>query len=139
MPRFLSRGDDSQLMLELHNLTEQPQNLQLQLSTGDQLELPGILPATLTLAAGQRQRLPLPVRAIATGTSELALRVDGLQLPDETLPALQRQWQLDVRSPWPDQSRRIGGRELVEIGRHAGVSSRRGTRAARESCPARCT
>lgn len=116
MPRFLTRGDDSQLMLELHNLTEQPQNLQLQLSSGDQLELPGILPATLTLAAGQRQRLPLPVRAIATGTSELALRVDGLQLPDETLPALQRQWQLDVRSPWPDQSRRIT--RLLQPGEH---------------------
>ncbi|WP_240622452.1 alpha-2-macroglobulin family protein [Thiopseudomonas denitrificans] len=116
MPRFLARGDDSQLMLELHNLTDQPQSLQLKLDTGDLLELSDTLPDPLPLAAGQRQRLPLPVRAIATGTSQLALRVDGLQLPDETLPALQRQWQLDVRSPWPDQSRRVT--RLLQPGEH---------------------
>lgn len=116
LPRFLATGDSSQLTLELHNLTEHSQTLQLKLHSDAALRLLHAAPAHLTLTAGERQRLSLPVQATRSGTASIQLEVSGLELPDETLPALQRSWALDVRSPWPMVSRRIS--RLLQPGEH---------------------
>lgn len=116
LPRFLARGDDSRLALELHNLTEQSQTLSLEFQGDAVVRLLDEVPASLTLAAGERQVLPLRVKAQAAGTAEFSLNITGLQLPDEQLPDVQRSWKLDVRSPWPMQSRRVT--HLLHPGEH---------------------
>ncbi|NLD15491.1 MAG: alpha-2-macroglobulin family protein [Gammaproteobacteria bacterium] len=116
LPRFLATGDTSQLALELHNLTEHSQTLQLKLHSDTALRLLHTPPASLTLAAGERKRLSLPVQASSSGTARVQLEVSGLDLPGETLPALQRSWKLDIRSPWPMESRRIT--RLLQPGEH---------------------
>lgn len=107
LPRFLANGDHSRLALDLHNLTEQRQQLQLSLANDPRVQLRQLLPEQVELAAGQRLVLPLEVSAMDVGTAELALQISGVQADGETLPALQRSWKLDVRSPWPAQSRRL--------------------------------
>lgn len=116
LPRFLARGDASRLALELHNLTAEPQTLQLDFQDDAVVRLLDELPASLTLAADERRVIPLRVRAQAAGTAEFVLGISGMQLPDEKLPDVRREWKLDVRSPWPAQSRRIT--HLVEPGEH---------------------
>lgn len=114
MPRFLARDDQTQLALELHNLTEQEQTLKLEFTADNLLRIESSPPTTLRLAANQRQVIQIPVRALNTGTAQLQLKVTGMQLPNEQLPALERSWQLDVRSAWPNQGRRVT--QLLEPG-----------------------
>ena len=107
MPRFLARGDEGRLALELHNLSGQPQTFDLSLRDSEVVQLLDEIPDSLQLADGERLLLPLRVSARTTGTAQFSLAITGLQLPGEQLPALERDWQLEVRSPWPAQSRRI--------------------------------
>lgn len=107
LPRFLANGDQSRLALDLHNLSGQPQQLQLNLGNDSLVQLHQLPPEQIELTPGQRLVLPLEVSAMATGTAELSLQISGIQADGETLPAMQRNWKLDVRSPWPAQSRRL--------------------------------
>lgn len=107
LPRFLALGDQSTLALELHNLTDEEQNIQLNLTTGAQVQSQEPLPEQISLAAGERKVIPVKVQAEAIGTTDFQLTVLGLTLDNEEQAALKRQWKLDVRSPWPVQSKRI--------------------------------
>ena len=62
MPRFIGSGDQLQAQLELTNLTEQPQQLNLQATTQGLIELIEALPSTTQLAPKQRQLLPVMLR-----------------------------------------------------------------------------
>jgi uncharacterized protein YfaS (alpha-2-macroglobulin family) len=120
-PRFLASGDETRLALDLTNLTEQSQTLEVRLASEEQLS---IVPETgarrtpadamgrartrnLTLAAGERQTLLIPVRATgAYGAGKIKLAVSGLELPGEPTPApLERSWQIGVRPPYPAETR----------------------------------
>nr|WP_183166124.1 alpha-2-macroglobulin [Azomonas macrocytogenes] len=101
-PRFLAGGDETTLALDLTNLTEQLQTLTAQLAVTGQLALPNGSGQSVTLKAGERQTLRIPVRALGGyGQGQINLRVSGVQLPGETLPDLERQWTLGVRPAWP--------------------------------------
>ncbi|MGV8918237.1 MAG: alpha-2-macroglobulin family protein [Pseudomonas sp.] len=104
-PRFLAGGDQTQLALDLSNLSGKAQTLSVQLSTEGQLSLvnPGAA-QSVQLAQGQRTTLHIPVRADGSfGQGKIKVMVDGLDLPGENLPAFSREWTLGVRSAWPAQ------------------------------------
>ncbi|UVE17221.1 alpha-2-macroglobulin family protein [Pseudomonas sp. LS44] len=104
-PRFLAGGDETTLALDLSNLTEQTQQLDVQLSTEGQLDLSQSnagQSVPLQLAKGQRTTLRIPVRALGGyGQGKLKVLVQGLQLPGETLPAYNREWTLGIRPAYP--------------------------------------
>lgn len=106
-PRFLAGGDHSQVALDLHNLTDQTQNLAVQLSSNGLLAIAnGTEHRQVQLAAKERKILDLPISALSGyGVGELRLQVDGMQLPDEILAPLTRSWTLGVRPAYPAQSR----------------------------------
>ncbi|NLC99266.1 MAG: alpha-2-macroglobulin family protein [Gammaproteobacteria bacterium] len=106
-PRFLAGGDHSQVALDLHNLTEQAQSLTVQLQGRGLLTVAqASRQVEVELAAQQRKIVHIPVTALAGyGTGEIHLQVQGMQLPDEDLAPLSRQWTLGVRPPYPAQSR----------------------------------
>ncbi|MBM7061345.1 alpha-2-macroglobulin family protein [Pseudomonas sp. UL073] len=106
-PRFLAGGDETSLALDLSNLTEQAQQLDVQLSASGQLSLTesnGEQTVPLQLAPGQRTTLHIPVRAVGGyGQGRLAVRVNGLQLPGENLGSYSREWSLGIRPAYPAQ------------------------------------
>ncbi len=106
-PRFLAGGDQSQVALDLHNLTDQAQSVSVQLSSSGLLALDQTAQSiSVELAAQQRKILDLPISALpGYGVGELRLQVDGMQLPDEALAPLTRSWTLGVRPAYPAQSR----------------------------------
>ena len=106
-PRFLAGGDQSQVALDLHNLTEQAQSVSVQLRSSGLLAIADISKRIdVELAAKQRKILQVPVTALAGfGQGELQLEVQGMQLPDEDLAALKRSWTIGVRPAYPAENR----------------------------------
>ncbi|MDY0249642.1 MAG: alpha-2-macroglobulin [Pseudomonas sp.] len=106
-PRFLAGGDQSQVALDLHNLTEYAQTISVQLRSSGLLTLAeAATTVQVELAAKQRKILDLPVSALAGyGQGELHLQVDGMQLPDEQLTPLTRNWSIGVRPAYPAENR----------------------------------
>jgi len=104
-PRFLGSGDNSMLALDVHNLTEQAQQLELGVTFDGQLtSTEAATPRSLQLAAGEKQILHLPVNAReGYGAGWVRVSVAGLSLPDETFDSWQRQWRIGVRPPFPAQ------------------------------------
>ena len=106
-PRFLAGGDQSQVALDLHNLTEQAQSVSIQLRSRGLLSIADTSQRIdLQLAAKQRKILQVPVTALAGfGQGELQLEVQGMQLPDEDLAPLKRNWKIGVRPAYPAENR----------------------------------
>lgn len=106
-PRFLAGGDHSQVALDLHNLTEQAQSVSVQLSSSGLLSIaPASRSLKVELAAKQRKILEVPVTALAGyGQGQVHLDVQGMQLPNEDLAALKRDWRIGVRPAYPAESR----------------------------------
>lgn len=103
-PRFLAGGDQTTLALDVSNLSGAAQTLKVSLVSEGQIELTGTAGSELQLADGERRTLSIPVRALGgLGQGVLRLKVEGLQLPDETLVPLEREWRLGVRPAWPAQ------------------------------------
>ncbi|MNO36436.1 hypothetical protein D3C76_265050 [compost metagenome] len=101
-PRFLAGGDQTQLALDLSNLSGQAQKLTVQLAAEGQVGLLGAAEQTLSLAQGQRSTLQIPVKAQGGfGQGRISVTVNGLVLPGESLPAFTRQWSLGVRPAYP--------------------------------------
>lgn len=106
-PRFLAGGDETTLALDLSNLSGQAQQLDVQLSAEGQLRLaqnPEGAVAPISLAAGQRSILRIPVRALGGyGQGRFKVSVKGLALPGEDLPPFSREWTLGIRPAYPAQ------------------------------------
>jgi hypothetical protein len=103
-PRFLAGGDQTQLALDLSNLSGKAQTLKVQLSTEGQLSVINAASAgqSVELAQGQRITLQIPVRAEGGfGQGKIKVVVQGLDLPGENLPAFSREWTLGVRPAYP--------------------------------------
>lgn len=106
MPRFLAGGDATGLALDLHNLSGQAQQLEVQLSVEGQLRLsePDSAQSSISLADGERRSVRIPVRALGGyGQGRIKVAVQGLSLPDEQLPPLRREWRLGIRPAYPAQ------------------------------------
>lgn len=104
-PRFMASGDKSRLAMDLTNLTDQPQELSINLKTSGLLALDSQPVQTVTLAPGARKTLFIPVRALdGFGDGQLDAQISGLNLPGETFAPQNKQWKLGVRPPFPAQS-----------------------------------
>lgn len=107
-PRFLAGGDQARLALDITNLTEQAQTLTVQLNADGPLTLLDNPRQQLQLGKGQRQTLHVPVRASGgLGQGQIKVRIEGLNLPGETLPPIIRDWTLGVRPAYPAQVRHL--------------------------------
>jgi hypothetical protein len=102
-PRFLAGGDRTTVALDLTNLSGKPQTLDVQLAASGQLQLAATAATqSLSLAEGERTTLRIPVQALGGfGKGQLKLTVNGLDLPGETLPPLDREWSLGIRPAYP--------------------------------------
>ncbi|MCA1922602.1 alpha-2-macroglobulin family protein [Buttiauxella noackiae] len=104
-PRFMASGDSSRLAMDLTNLTDQPQQLSINLKTTGLLALDSAPLQTVTLLPGARKTVFIPVRALSGfGDGELTAQISGLNLPGETFATQQKQWKLGVRPPFPAQN-----------------------------------
>lgn len=106
MPRFLSNGDHSQVMLELHNLTDMHQSLTLETEIFGPISLKENLSGKIiSLAPGDRSKISLPVIAgAARGRAQISCRVKGIKAEGGTRE-LVKSWFLETRSPYPPLTR----------------------------------
>ncbi len=104
-PRFMAGGDSSRLALDLTNLTDQPQQLSVNLQTSGLISLDGPSSLSVKLAPGARSTLFIPVRAQeGFGDGELRTEIAGLNLPGETFAPQIKNWKLGVRPAFPAQT-----------------------------------
>ena len=104
-PRFMASGDSSRLAMDLTNLTDQPQQLNINLNTNGLIALDSAASQTLKLLPGARKTLFISVSALdGFGDGQLNAQISGVNLPGETFTALKKQWTLSVRPPFPAQS-----------------------------------
>lgn len=96
MPRFLAMGDESQLTLDLHNLSGQDGqfDVSVRIDGSVESEYPS---QTIKLKDREKTSLVIPVKAIDfSGQGEIELSVsNGRDIQ------LQRSWKLGVRAPFP--------------------------------------
>lgn len=104
-PRFMASGDTSRLAMDLTNLTDKPQQLSINLSASGLIALDSAPSQTVQLLPGARKTLFVSVRGLqGFGDGQIEAQISGLNLPGETLPAIQKQWKLGVRPPFPAQN-----------------------------------
>ena len=95
MPRFIASGDQATLALDLHNMSGQPQTLNLHLTTTQPVTLRNGL-QQITLADGEKRTLTFPISAsMGSGRAGIHLAVTSESLHFE------RDWSLAVRPPYP--------------------------------------
>ncbi len=116
VPRFLAAGDKSQAGVLLHNLEGAEGEYRLSWTLTGAVEPNGDSTQTLlSLTAGQREQVAIPLLADSVGNGSLRLELQG---PDGG--RLVRQAGIGVRPPFLPESRRLLGRlhagESVELG-----------------------
>lgn len=105
MPRFLAGGDESRLALDVSNLTDTPQNLTVSLTASGLVSLMENPELKVSLKAGARKTLFIPVRAHeGFGDGEINAQISGLNVPGETFAPSQKQWKIGVRPAFPSQT-----------------------------------
>ncbi|WP_426010936.1 alpha-2-macroglobulin family protein [Aeromonas salmonicida] len=99
-PRFGARGDETRALVQLRNMSGEDQSLSLTWTLTGGLQAGGELPGTLALKNGEEQWLTLPLTVTgASGVARLQLAASGKGF------AVNREWSLPLRSPWPAQTR----------------------------------
>ncbi|ELI6433924.1 alpha-2-macroglobulin family protein [Aeromonas salmonicida subsp. salmonicida] len=99
-PRFGARGDETRALVQLRNMSGEDQSLSLIWTLTGGLQAGGELPGTLALKNGEEQWLTLPLTVTgASGVASLQLAASGKGF------AVNREWSLPLRSPWPAQTR----------------------------------
>ncbi len=107
MPRFLATGDQSRLVLDLHNLSGLAQNLTLAVTLQGPLALTGPARQEIRLTRDEKRSLILPVKALeAPGRARIQVQITGLEVEDKPVE-IQRSWFLETRSPYPPQTRAL--------------------------------
>lgn len=111
MPRFLAFGDRSQMAVEIHNLTEDPQHLALAPSATGVVAIDTQSPVFLDLDPKQKQTVHLPLTAgNSPGRATLSCRISGLKAMDPDTGQMakrrvDRSWFLETRPPYPAVTR----------------------------------
>lgn len=109
MPRFLAYGDSAQIALDLHNTTEKPVDLKLNLSTEFPLQLIAH-EHELSLKPNEKTTLNFPVKAIGfEGGALVTAAVSSAQITD-----FSRRWQLGVRPAYPALTTQL--QEVIDSG-----------------------
>ncbi|PHM49113.1 alpha-2-macroglobulin family protein [Xenorhabdus miraniensis] len=117
LPRFMAGGDQSQLSLDLTNLTEQPQVLTLNFAAEGLVKLQDVTSKKLLLEKGKRTTIQIPVKAdYGFGQGEVFLTVNGLNLPDENLKQYKNSWKIGVRPAYPAKT--IQFADVIEQGQN---------------------
>ncbi|MFM1640947.1 alpha-2-macroglobulin family protein [Aeromonas salmonicida] len=99
-PRFGARGDETRALVQLRNMSGEDQSLSLTWTLTGGLQAGGALPETLALKNGEERWLTLPLTVTgASGVARLQLAASGKDF------AVNREWSLPLRSPWPAQTR----------------------------------
>ncbi|AYO63743.1 alpha-2-macroglobulin family protein [Aeromonas salmonicida subsp. salmonicida] len=99
-PRFGARGDETRALVQLRNMSGEDQSLSLTWTLSGGLQARGALPETLALKNGEERWLTLPLTVTgASGVARLQLAASGKDF------AVNREWSLPLRSPWPAQTR----------------------------------
>ncbi len=99
LPRFIAAGDESQVALDVTNLSGEPQEIQVQMQATGPAKLadPSALIQTLTLADKEKRTLNYPFTAGGrSGRIEFNAKVTGI---DEY--PVDRRWGLISRQPYP--------------------------------------
>lgn len=92
LPRFLAPDDRAVATLLLHNVEGAAGDYQVKVTPKGPLSVTAPLPATVRLAAGERQTLPVMLHADAAGIAGASIRVTGPGGIDIT-----RVWDLSIR------------------------------------------
>ena len=96
MPRFLAMGDESTFAVDIHNLTDQAQELDVKLKADGPVKLKTKL-QSLTLKAGEKTTLIYPVQTqYSAGRSQIHLDIQGM--PGYSVS---RNWGIQVRAAYP--------------------------------------
>lgn len=103
MPRFMAPGDEAVIRLDVANTDGPAGTYRLGLEAGSRLSLSDDAPESLTLAAGERTSLLVPVTANETGDAAITVSLthaDGLRVTQDLI--------LPIRSPaMPVTTRRV--------------------------------
>ncbi len=76
LPRFMAPGDEATVTLDLANTDTPDGDYHLTIETSDNLHIAqDSIPETVTLQGGKRKTLKLPLKASATGSGSLIIRV----------------------------------------------------------------
>ncbi len=105
MPRFLANGDRSVLTLDLHNLSGQAQQLSVNVSATEPLQLSSDQ-QQLSLADKEKQVLQFELAALNTfGKGNISVQVKNNTDTGQAPITINRQWSLSVRPAYPAESR----------------------------------
>lgn len=117
MPRFLARGDNATLQLELRNMTGAERTLDLELSASSNLNLgTGGGKQQITLPPGKKVLMPVAV-SVNDGSRRGEI---SLKLGDQTL-TISRQFNLATREPYAAETR--SQRAVVKAGEQFAASN----------------
>jgi alpha-2-macroglobulin len=106
MPRYLSGGDQSQLTLDLRNLSLENQTITVNLSTEGLINLSSENQYTMTFGVAERKLLPILIHAEhGVGEGIVKVSIDGLNKDQNTLNPLERRWQINVRPAYAPEQR----------------------------------
>ncbi|OQX24730.1 MAG: hypothetical protein BWK80_19305, partial [Desulfobacteraceae bacterium IS3] len=101
MPRFLAPGDQTELTLDVHNLSGADHEFSLTMTASDPLILENGT-QSFQLADGKKTTLRFPVKAgTKYGASEIRLHLEGGDI------ALDQDWKLGVRPGYPAIARKV--------------------------------
>jgi hypothetical protein len=103
-PRFLAVNDESEMALDLSNMSGQTQHLSVKMKVSGALGLHE-WEKTLDLADSARETLRFPIKAVNLGEGDISLQVDNGQQGSNGL-RLSRSWMLGVRYPYPAVTRK---------------------------------
>jgi uncharacterized protein YfaS (alpha-2-macroglobulin family) len=104
-PRFLAVGDESEVTLDLSNMSEENQQLTLTMKSAGALGLHEWT-RNLQLAAGARETLRFPIRALRVGEGDIELSVSNGLAGDRAI-SIKRHWILGVRHAYPAITRKV--------------------------------
>ncbi|WP_370278915.1 alpha-2-macroglobulin [Pontibacterium sp.] len=104
-PRFLAIGDESQLALQLHNLSGREQQVTIELELDQGLKLlteAELFSQPVVLADNERRLIKIPVKATEQfGRSSIDIHFSGLEgLEAEAPTHFSRRWYLSSRPAW---------------------------------------
>ncbi len=121
MPRFLSMGDKSQVVIDVHNLTQTSQQLDLNLDIKGPVTTLGKTSHKINLEPNQKNTFVFPVFSEQQlGRSKIHLSIGDLVV-DGQKRTLNRTWFLDTRPAYPASTRVF--RSQIIPGKTFGIKS----------------